>query len=189
MKQHNLTDRQIDLIINAAYDDASFIEKIEVYFLLRKSAEAKELFDEYRKTSSSVKNVKPIELPFNIEEKVKNKIGIKEENDRSFLIDLYSLVLMKPIVSGLTVVLLVATLTTSLLLNRNKQIEYNNYSEQEIEQAEIQAKHALELIGSVLSKTSKQVKQDILTNTVSAELNKGMNVVNQLFINGDRNEK
>lgn len=185
MKQHNLTDKEIDLIVNAAYKDVSISERIKLRILFLRNSGSKRIFDEYRKTASSVKNIKSIELSEEVSNRVKARIGLHANDKRSFIVDLYSLIVMKPVMSGLMAVLLIATVATSLILNNNK-ISYNSYSEQEVRQAEIQTRQALDLVSSVLSKTSKKVKQDILTNTVSTEINKGINVVNQLFIEGEK---
>lgn len=186
MKQHKLNDNQIDLIINAAYNDVSIIERITAFLLIRKNNEAKRIYSEYKKTAQSVKGVQVYVMPSELEDKVKSKIGVKQENNHSFLTDLYSLIVMKPVVSGLTAVLLIATITTSIFLNQHKQFDNNNYTERDVEQAEVQTKQALEMVSAILSNTSKRVKKDILQKTVSSEINKGIEVVNQLFIEGEK---
>jgi hypothetical protein len=44
------------------------------------------------------------------------------------------------------------------------------------------------MVSSILTSTSNKVRKDILKNTVSSEINKGINIVNQLFIEGEKNE-
>jgi hypothetical protein len=188
MKQHKLNSEEIDLIINAAYNDLSIINKIRVYLLINKNEEAKRIYDEYKETAESVKEITQYEMSEELEHKIKNRIGIKPEEQRSFLTDLYSLIIMKPVAASLTAVLLIITISTSVVLNNNRTIESNNYSQAEIEMAELQTKQALEMVSSILTSTSNKVRKDILKNTVSSEINKGINIVNQLFIEGEKNE-
>lgn len=188
MKQHKLNSEEIDLIINAAYNDLSLINKLRAYLLINKNEEAKRIYDEYKETAESVKEITQYEMSEELEHKIKNKIGLKTEERRSFVTDLYSLIIMKPVAASLTAVLLVITISTSVLLNNNRTVENNNYSQAEIEMAELHTKQALEMVSSILTNTSNKVRKDILKNTVSSEINKGINIVNQLFIEGEKNE-
>ena len=104
MKQHKLNSEEIDLIINAAYNDLSLINKLRAYLLINKNEEAKRIYDEYKETAESVKEITQYEMSEELEHKIKNIIGLKTEERRSFVTDLYSLIIMKPVAASLTAV-------------------------------------------------------------------------------------
>lgn len=186
-KFYKIDEQLHDKIIGAAYGDAKIIDRIKIYLLSKKYPEVKLLFDEYRSTSKAVHSIEKEILPDELLEKVKTKTGVKEPQKNSFFFDFYSFVFTRPALSGFATVLLIIIIIISAFI---KGPEFQTqYSKEEIAIANKQTKQALAIIGKVFSDTEKTLKNDILAKRVGQPINEGLNIVNDLFNEENKNEK
>ena len=65
----------------------------------------------------------------------------------------------------------------------------SQFSQEEIALANKQTKQALAIIGKVFNQTEKAIKKDILAKRVGQPINRGLNIVNDLFNEENKNEK
>lgn len=186
-KFYKIDEQLHDKIISAAYGDAGIVDKIKIYFLSKKYHEVKSLFEKYRSTSKAVHSLEKEVLPDELLEKVKIKTGFKETQKNSFFFDFYSFVFARPALSGFATALLIIIIIISAFI---KGPEFQTqYSKEEIALANRQTKQALAIIGKVFSKTEKTLKNEILAKRVGKPINEGLNIVNDLFNEENKNEK
>ncbi|MBU0561716.1 MAG: hypothetical protein KKD86_18000 [Bacteroidetes bacterium] len=169
-------EKLIDEIISVAYGDASIFTKIKIRMLAKKNLEVKNLLDEYSETSGAVKKISidkyPDELLINLKSTSVNKT-------KSFLNDLYAVFFSKPILSAAAIGIVLAAIISSVYLRNTNS--YDAYTLAEVENAEMQTRQALAIIGNVFNKTQKSLSQEILADKVSRPINDGINTVNKLF--------
>ncbi|MBL1212253.1 MAG: hypothetical protein HND52_02745 [Ignavibacteriae bacterium] len=185
-KSFEITEELRDKIISAAYGDAGFIDKIKINKLAAKYPEVKILFDEYSTTANAAHSIKLEECPDELLNSVGSKIGVKRENKKSFLFDLYTALFTRPIVSAAAASILVIAIVTSIIFNKN-EYQYN-YSPEEIALADKQVKESLYFVSKIFNKAQTNLTDEILTDRVAKPISKGINLVNDLFIEGDKNE-
>ena len=186
-KFYKIDEELHNKIINAAYGDAGIFDKIKIYFLAKKYPEVKFLFDEYRATSKAVHSIEKEFMPDELLEKVKIKAGSKEPQKNSFFFDFYSFVFARPAVSAFAAAVLIIIIITSAFI-KEPGFE-SQYSKEEVALANKQTKQALAIIGKVFSNTEKTLKNDILAKRVGQPINEGLNMVNNLFNEENKNEK
>lgn len=185
-KSFEITEELRDKIISAAYGDAGFFERIKIKNLARKYAEVKILFDEYSATAEAAHSIKLEECPYELLNSVRKKIGVQRENKKSFLFDLYSALFTRPIISAAAASILVIAIVTSIIFNKN---EYRyNYTPEEIALADKQVKESLYFVSKIFNKAQTNLTDEILTDRVAKPISKGIKLVNDLFIEGDKNE-
>lgn len=183
-----------DKIINAAYGDAGIFDKIKIFFLSKKYPEVKSLFDEYRSTSKAVHSIEKEFMPDELFAKVKRTTGVKEVQSNSFWGDLYVIIFSRPASSAIAAAALLIIIITSIFI-KGPNIsnlttgQAGQYSKEEIALANKQTRQALAIIGKVFSKTEKTLKNDILAKRVGKPINKGLDMVNNLFNEENKNEK
>lgn len=182
-KLFNLTDEMKDKIISAAYGDASLLDRIKIFYLIKKNDEARKLFLEYRKTAGEVRQLGEEEYPESIARAVESKT-IGENRSGNFLFDLYSVIISKPLISAATTFILVAAITVALIVN--KPIEYK-YSEAEIIKADQQTRHALAIVENIFRQTQSTLQKEVLGEKVAKPINHGIGIINNLF-EGEKNE-
>ena len=72
------------------------------------------------------------------------------------------------------------------MFNKN---EYKyEYTEQEIALADKQVKESLYFVSKIFNKAQTNLTEDILTDRVAKPISEGLNIVNELFKEGDKNE-
>lgn len=173
-------------IIAYAYDDLNSFEKIEMKRLIGESDEARKIFDEHRSVYNSVKNVNRYECPDELVKSVNQKIGLREDNNRSFFGELYTLFISKPALAAATASVLVLIFVSTLFINR--PVQYNGYSKMEVELADRQVKYSLAVIGKIFDKTEETIEKEVLATKVGKPIKQGINLVNNLFIKEKENE-
>jgi hypothetical protein len=171
-------------IISAAYGDCSIKDKISVWLLTKKEPDCKKLYDEYKKTARSVHMLTPEKCPAELVENAFNKVSNESSSRRTEAI---AILFGRPaLVSAISIALL-ATIIITFRATRNN--DTGNYTKQEVVEAEKQVKESLAIISKVLNKTSKKIGEDILPNNVSKPIKQGIEVINQLFPKGDKNDE
>ncbi|MBU0475607.1 MAG: hypothetical protein KKF62_15775 [Bacteroidetes bacterium] len=175
-----MNEKLKDRIISVAYGDASFLEKYRIKRLASKDKAVKNILDEYNKIAKAVHSISKEEFSG------KPKIKMISDLHKSILEEIYLIIIGKPAISFLAGVLLVFAISFSLL--NNKKLNYEGYTIAEVQQANIEAKQAFQIVNSIFSKTENKIKYDILTEEVSKPIKEGMSTVNKLFKKEKENE-
>lgn len=182
MSYKNLDESTIDLIISAAYDDASWTDKIKVSKLIKKNSEAKKIYDEYRSTALEVNSLKE-ECPDHLINQVNLKIGNNKEEERSFSADLYLLLFKKPAITFTAVAIIVLTVLVSVFIKREQSETI--YSRHQVEMAKRDAKAALFLVSSIFNQTEDKVTNEILKEEIGDPLNRSLKMINNIIYKGE----
>ena len=177
-----MNDEILGKIIGAADGSAGLKDRLFVKNLVKTNAEVARLFNEYLQTSREVHHIKPNECPVELMETLKINSGGK--SDRSVWSDLYALIFTKPAYSFSVAVFSLFVIMSAVMMNRSQPEQY--FSAAQIRTADDQAKKALVFVSSLFKQSSKTVTNDILLEHVSRPLNDGLNVVNELFIEGEK---
>jgi hypothetical protein len=180
-KSFEITDTLKSKIISSAYKDASLIDKISVWLLIRRCEEAKKIFDSYRSTANEVAKLAEDECPEFIIDSVKIERTFFKSG---FVADLYSILFVRPIASLAVVIIVVSAIIFGTI--RNRTVEYE-FTEAEVIKADKQARHAFAIVGNIFRETKQTLENDVLGDKVSKPLNKGLRIINNLFA-GEKNE-
>ena len=186
-KSFEITEELRDKIISTAYGDAGFIDRMLVNKLARNYPEVKSLLEEYTATAKVTHSIAVDDCPEEIINSVRQKIGIKKEEKKSFFGDLYTALFTRPVISAAAFAMVAVLVVTSIIFNKN-EYQYN-YSQEEIALADKQVKESLYLVGRIFNKAQTNLTDEILTARVAKPISEGFNLVNDLFNEGDKNEK
>ena len=162
-----------DKIIRAAYKDASIREKVEVFFLRKKDAEARKIFNGFRKTAESVHSLSRNKMP----DKVKNKLDkIVVEKIKS---DRIERKITSPVFAVMLSVLLIAVFTFTFLKKNTNY--YNGYDQATVETASEQTLASLKMVAQIFSQTKRLVVNEVLTKKVANPIHKGFTEVEKIL--------
>ena len=178
-KYNQINEEMITKIISVAYGDASIKDRAIVFFASRQNDEVSLLLDDYRKTARSVHSIQPEECPEELLNITTQSLGMKNNREKSFWLDLYTAFFARPLVSAAATVIVLAVIMMSLLFY--KPDYQNGYSKEEIELANKQVKYALSMVKNALTKSNKILTEDILKNKVAKPIGEGINYVNTLL--------
>ena len=182
-----MNEEILNKIISVAYGDAGLIDKIKIHLLAKGNPQVKQLLEEYKSTSKAVHTIEKDFMPEDLVEKVKSKAGVEELKTNSFFFDFYTFVFSRPVISAAAAVILIAVIITSSFM-KGPDLS-SQFSQEEIALANKQTKQALAIIGKVFNQTEKAIKKDILAKRVGQPINRGLNIVNDLFNEENKNEK
>ncbi len=184
--ENKLNEETIDLIINAAYGNASMFQKIKVWFLIKENGELKKLYDEYKSTADSVHSLNEEELPEYVMRRIENETKVNlAENENGFFSDISSILFAKPQIIFATTAIVVGLVVSSILFKESAVESTAPYTAAEVELANKQAKEALALVGKILNSTQAALTEEIIPNRVVKPINEGFEYVNELFNKGD----
>ncbi|GBD91751.1 hypothetical protein BMS3Abin04_02483 [bacterium BMS3Abin04] len=174
-------------IISAAYGDVNILQKIRIKRLAKRNEEVHRLLTEYSKTAQKISDIKT-EFPEEIIKKAKNKIKVQPGNEKGFLLDFYSVIFAKPLVSFSAVVLLVGAIIVSSMIYKSGQSRII-YSRQQIALADRQAKQTLALVGKIFNNTTQTLEKQVFVRRIGEPFQKSFNAVNELLTGGNKNGK
>lgn len=192
-KLYNINEELHNTIINAAYGDSGLFDTIKIFLLRKILPEVNILFKEYRASAKTVHSIESVLMPDELSEKIKSKTCVLDTSKNSFFFDFYSFVFSRPVVSTAAAGIIVIIIISSAFIKRPDLSNMDAgqagwYSQEEIALANKQARHALAIIGKVFNQTENTIKNDILAKRVGQPINKGLNVVNELFNKENKNE-
>ena len=136
--------------------------------------------EEYKNTANAVHSIPKAEYHGDL------KIQTIPDSKKSIFDDIYQILIGKPLVSAAATILLIFAITFSLVNNR--ELTYESYSLAEVQKANLESKQALMIVNKIFSKTKDQLTNDILIKEVSKPIKEGMNTVNKLFKQENRDE-
>lgn len=183
MKYSNIPEALQNKIIAAAYGDASLKDKFSVLLAARKNKEIKNMFDEFKRTASTVRNLKIDECPIELSEIIKSKTGVKGEKPKGVFSDLIMIFVSKPVASMAVTGLAILLIVTVLIVRPNDY--YNDYSQQELTLAELQTKESLLIVSKIFNQTKNTIEEDVLTSRVAKPIQEGINYVNKILTEGE----
>ncbi len=180
---HNIDEKTDNKIITVAYGDGNIFTKLEIYYKIIINNQIRKTFFEYRETKKLVHKNGNFDLSESIIDKVNNKLNFDQQNDKSFLNDIYILFITKPLVPAAAMLIVTSVVIWSLFFSTpvHHNINKPTYSKQELAIAEKKAQYALAIVGNVLSETNNTVTKDIFINEVAKPINEGMTLINSLI--------
>jgi hypothetical protein len=170
-KKNKIDEDIFNKIISAAYGDAGLIDRLKIYFLIKKNEEAKRIFNDYRITAANVKKIPLEECPDSIIESLK----IKTTRAKNPLI-------FKP-VYVFSITLIIVSTFVAILLFSNKEKE-RVYTKAEIELAEKQVKESLVIVNRIFKKTEKLIQEEVLPKRIGKPIHKSLTIINDVLTGG-----
>ena len=179
-KSYELNEEMINKIISVAYGDATLIDKFIVMRAAEQNREIREVLNSYKQTAKDVDALREEEYPNDLLKSVVKKNFPPVKNAISFLFDFYSLVFSRPIISAITIIILITTIVTTVIINKPVQYNYK-YSQAEIVNADKQARQALAIVGRFFKQTQSTLEVEILGKRVAKPINDGIGIVNNIL--------
>jgi hypothetical protein len=167
-----------DQIILTAYNDVNIFTQLKIYLLIAFNKDARKLYKEFRKTKKTINKIKKEEYAINV--KLPSYVSYKKP---SFFTDIYCLFTSKPLVPVMYAAVIALAIFLSVLF-KNRVVTTNNnrlYTKTEINQANLQAKYAIALVGNLLKETNTTIKNEIIKKQVSEPLTEGLNIINNIL--------
>ena len=186
-KSFELSEEFQNKIISAAYGDASVLDKIQVLRAVAKNPEAKKLYASYMLTAAEVKQIKEESYNNDFISRLTRKNVPAAKNKNSITFDFLSIVFTRPIISLATVIILFASITISLFLNKPVQKNYNEVNDAEILRAQEQAKYAFTIVDNIFKQTNSTLQNEILGDKVTKPIKESVGIVNNI-LKGEKNE-
>ncbi len=180
-KSHNIDEKYLDKIISVAYGDAGLFDKLEVFVRAKRSPEVEKLLKEYMQTADAVHLMGKEECPAETVRSAEKITGGRISLRRNTLVRTAGLLLMRPAMSAAAAVVILSI--AALVIFRQPK-EEQKYSKAEVENAELQVKESLSLIGKVFKKTQYRLADEVLGKQVAAPLQKSIEAVNDLLKGG-----
>ena len=162
-----IEEKILDQIINAAYGDATIMQKISLYVKMLSNKELKIVYNDYKLTAQQVHKIKLEETELDI--------GIISNT----ISRITSFVFAKPLnVSFASLALLLAAVTFFLMLNKNRGV---NYTQSEMIQAELDMKYSLAIVGKVFTSAENRLNKEIIDDKIRRPIKKGFQTINTLY--------
>ena len=187
-KIKNIDPGEKDLIINAAYGSANLLGKMKAKKLMKENPVLKDIYNEYKSTADSVHELEKDKMPDTILQNTEKTTEVNiTRKEYSFFNDLAVIFFSKPQLAFIATAIVAALLIFSVITKQNNSIDFDKseYTKNEVELANRQAKQTLMLVSQILSSTQASVTEDIIPNRVIKPINESFEYVNDLFKNGD----
>lgn len=187
-KTKNIDPGEKDLIINAAYGGITLFEKLKAKKLMRENPALKKFYDEYKSTADSVHQLEKEKMPASILQNAEKTTEVNiTRKEYSFFNDLTTIFFSKPQLAFIATAIVAALLIFSVITKQNNSIDFDKseYTKNEVELANRQAKQTLMLVSQILSSTQASVTEEIIPNRVIKPINESFEYVNDLFKKGD----
>jgi len=176
-------DELLNRIISVAYGDAKIKEKMSIYLLSLKNEEVKKVLQEHKRIAAAAHNLDLEECPDNLIEKVSKSIKTNSLRSQSMFVDIYSIFIRRPILTGsLAAVIILAVISTFIF--ERPEIK-QQYTQQQIEQADSEVKYSLALVANVLNKTKNTVEKDVFEDRVNKPIKQSLFMIND-YLQGDK---
>jgi hypothetical protein len=162
-----ITEQYLSRIICVAYGDASFLDKIKLYFDALRDPEIKKILDEYKETAKKVHRVSY--------EEYHGDVPVKVPHISNWLLNYLYIFFKKPIISTAVALMITAGIAGYFITNTNHRTEA--YTEQELIIADRQAKESFALVASIFDRTRNDLKDKIFNEKVNKPIYKGLTIV------------
>lgn len=179
MKSYKKTKRILLQTIEAAYKKANIFIVIKVFVARISNKKIEKLYSENRR----IKNITDgLRRTTNIEIHKKLNIGISK-NNYNFL----HTNKLRPSFYMVAITLIVTGITFSIL--KNKGVDYEGYTQNEVELAKNDVNKSLELISKIFGEAKNVLTEEIIGEKISNPIQKSIKTVNNLFNEENRDEK
>ena len=162
-----IPEQYLNKIISVAYGDASFWDKIKIYFDALRNTAVKEILYEYKETSKQVHMISY--------EEYQGEIPVKFSNTKAWIFDNLYIFFKRPIISTAMVLMIIGGAVGYLIINSGHSSP--QYTEQELRIADQQAKESFALVASIFDRTKNELKNKIFNEKVNKPINKGLTIV------------
>lgn len=177
-----MNEELLNKIIETAYGNASVADKIKIYFLAYKNSEVKKVLMDYKATADKVKNLGIENCPDHLINNISKTIKSENINSHSLLSDIYNILFNRPILSGTLAAVFILAVLSTFIFNRPEIKQ--QYTKQQIEQADAEVKYSLSLVANVLNKTKSTIENDVLQEKVNKPIKESLFIIND-YINGE----
>ena len=178
-----MKEELLNKIISVAYGDANLKDKISIYFLSLKNEEIKKALNEHRKIAAAAHNLELEECPENLIEKVSASINVQNLRSQSMFTDLYSIFFRRPVLTGAMATVIILAVISTFIFERPEIKQ--QYTQQQIEQADSEVKYSLSLVANVLNKTKNTIEKDVLQDKVNKPIKESLFIIND-YLQGDK---
>jgi hypothetical protein len=162
-----IPEQYLNKIISVAYGDASFWDKIKIYFDALGNTAVKEILYEYKETSKQVHMISY--------EEYQGEIPVKFSNTKAWIFDNLYIFFKRPIISTAMVLMIIGGAVGYFIINSGHSSP--QYTEQELRIADQQAKESFALVASIFDRTKNELKNKIFNEKVNKPINKGLTIV------------
>jgi hypothetical protein len=176
-------DELLNKVISVAYGDAAIKDKIEIYFLSLKNEDVKKVLKEHRKIALAAHKIDFEECPDNVIEKVSATIKSENLKSHSMFVDIYSIFFRRPIFISTVAAAIILAVISTFIFDRPEIKQ--QYTQQQIEQADSEVRYSLALVASVLNKTKNTVEKEVFEDRVNKPIRKSLFMIND-YIQGDK---
>ena len=162
-----IPEQYLNKIISVAYGDASFWDKIKIYFDALRNTAVKEILYEYKETSKQVHMISY--------EEYHGEIPVKFSNTTAWIFNNLYIFFKRPIISTAMVLMIIGGAVGYLIINSGHSSP--KYTKQELRIADQQAKESFALVASIFDRTKNELKNKIFNEKVNKPINKGLTIV------------
>ena len=162
-----ITEQYLNKIIGVAYGDASFLDKIKIYFDALRNTAIKKILYEYKETSKQVHMISY--------EEYRGEIPVELPNIAGWILNYLYVFFKRPIISTALALLIIGGVAGYLIINPGHSSP--QYTQQELMIADQQAKESFALVASIFDRTKNELKDKIFNEKVNKPINKGLTIV------------
>jgi|GEM_PF-506865 hypothetical protein len=177
-KYFEISENLLNKIISVAYGDANILDRYKVYRLASKYSEVKNLLNSYKKTAADVHKIGEDECPEELISLIESRTTKISGRADTFTADFFAVLFNRPIVSAAVTIIMIGFLTYGIIENRAPRYEY---SRDEIELADQQARQALAIVGKIFEQTNTTLKEEVLNSRVAKPIRESVDIVNDLL--------
>jgi len=177
-KSFEIKEELVNKIISVAYGDAGLLDKLIVKKLIRNNPDAKTLYDDFKNTADQVHKINEVNCPNELIAMVEKQTSKSSGKSFAFTSDILSIIFFRPIASAFVTIIFIGFVVYGVLTNQELN---NRYSQEEIELADKQAKHALAIVGKIFNQTNTTLKEDVLNLRVAKPIRESVGIINNLF--------
>ena len=168
--KNKMDEETLRKIIAAAYKDADWADRLKIYFLAKRDAEVKRIFNEYKTTAEVIRNIPLERMP----DSVINSIKLESGKENFFALRPAFMV---------AVSLVVVTIAIAVILFQNKKDD-PVYTKTEIELAEEQVKVSLAIVNKIFKKTENLMREEVFPKRVGEPIHKSLTIINDVLTGG-----
>lgn len=165
--------------IEAAYKKTNVFIELKIFLIRLSNNKIDKVFNENRR----VKNI-TTSLRKSTNSDIYKKVNLSKPKIN---IDFLHTHKLRPSFYMLAITIIVTGIVFSLI--KNKGVDYEGYTEYEVETAKVDVNKSLELISKIFGDAKNVLTDDIIGEKISNPINKSINTVNNLFNEENRDEK
>lgn len=173
-------------LIGSAYGDVGFINRLRVFFHIKKCRTCAELYKEYKRTALTFASLRPEKCPPSVTDRVEERIGFKQKTGKGFIDPVLDFVFYRPsyALSGTAVIVMLAVFLTIQFTDVYAPAPDVHYSDAEIRQAQEDIEKTFAMIVPVVHNAEVHVRDKVIRSQVLPPVQHSVEKTNQLFKKG-----